>query len=293
MAAPTAGASSSAAGATASAGTATGGSASSSGGAESSSTAGSTAMAGSGQATAGASGGVASGGAAGAAVGGSGSSGVSPPTGPFTCTQYIGAYLSMEWWNQGFQQQPGIEDGKWQLKWHHHGTIGNWGDPNSPFWSDEGDPQDDSKGAPIQSACTTNSKTPDRIVMLIIEWELITQADWVTQIEKIYTNLKTKYPSAKRIEFMTTVRVVGNKMCNPDAEYGPGANDSAGREDCYIPPYADAAIAQVIAAHPELLAAGPQIEAPMCGPTVNGPHLGADNDKLTAKAMGVYYAARP
>ena len=95
-----------------------------------------------------------------------GGSGVSPPTGPFTCTQYIGAYLSMEWWNQGFQQQPGIEDAKWQLKWHHHGTIGNWADPNSPFWSDEGDPQDDSKGAPIQSACTTNSKTPDRIVML-------------------------------------------------------------------------------------------------------------------------------
>lgn len=288
----TAGATSNTAG-TASAGTASGGSASGSATGGISSTAGATAAAGSSQATAGASGGVASGGTAGAAGSPGGGGGVSPPTGPFTCTQYIGAYLSMEWWNQGYQQQPGIEDAKWQLKWHHHGTIGNWADPNSPFWSDEGDPQDDSKGAPLQSACTTNSKTPDRIVMLIIEWDLITKDDWVTQIEKIYTNLKTKYPSAKRIELMTTVRVAGNKMCNPDAEYGPGANDSAGREDCYIPPYADAAIAQVIAAHPELLAAGPQIEAPTCGPTVNGPHLGADNDKLTAKAIAAYYATRP
>lgn len=261
----------------------------------SSSTAGSgpVATGGGGQAATAGAGGTASGGTASGGTASGGAGGVTPPSGPFTCTQYIGAYLSMEWWNQGFQQQPGIDDGKWQLKWHHHGTIGNWGDANSPFWSDEGDPQDDSKGAPIQSACTTNSKTPDRIVMLIIEWDLITKEDWKTQIEKIVTNLKTKYPSAKRIELMTTVRVVGNKMCNPDAEYGPGANNSAGREDCYIPPYADAAIAEVIAAHPELLAAGPQIEAPMCGPSVNGPHLGGENDKLTAKAMGVYYAARP
>jgi hypothetical protein len=247
-----------------------------------------------GSGTGGATVGGASTGTAGASAGAGGTAtGVTPPMGPFTCTQYIGAYLSMEWWNQGFQQEPGIEDGKWQLKWHHHGTIGNWGDPNSPFWGDEGDPQDDSKGAPIQSACTTNSKTPDRIVMLIIEWDLITQADWVTQIEKIVTNLKTKYPSAKRIELMTTVRVAGNLMCNPNASYGPGANASAGREDCYIPPYADAAIAQVIAAHPDILAAGPQIEAPKCGPTVNGPHLGGDNDKLTAKAIAAYYAKRP
>ncbi len=245
-----------------------------------------------GQATAGAGGALTSGGTAGG-VGGTASTGVSPPSGPFTCTQYIGAYLSMEWWNQGFQQQPGIEDGKWQLKWHHHGTIGNWGDANSPFWNDQGDPQDDSKGAPIQSACTTNSTAPDRIVMLIIEWDLITKEAWVEQIERIVTNLKAKYPSAKRIELMTTVRVVGNKMCNPDANYGPGANASAGREDCYIPPYADAAIAQVIAAHPEILAAGPQIEAPMCGPSVNGPHLGGENDKLTAQAMAAIYAKRP
>lgn len=83
--------------------------------------------------------------------------------------------MSNEWWGQGFQQQPGIEDAKWQLKWHQHGTIGNWGDPNSPFWADQGDPMDDAKGAPIQSACTTNSNTPDRIVMLIIEWGLLTQ----------------------------------------------------------------------------------------------------------------------
>lgn len=40
------------------------------------------------------------------------------------------------------------------------------------------------------------------------------------QIEKIVTKLKTKYPSAKRIELMTTVRVIGNKMCNPGANYG-------------------------------------------------------------------------
>jgi len=59
-----------------------------------------------------------SGGSAGASSAGASSAGSGGGTGlyqgPFSCTMYIGAYLSMEWWNAGFQTD-GVDDAKWQL----------------------------------------------------------------------------------------------------------------------------------------------------------------------------------
>ncbi|HVU49317.1 MAG TPA: hypothetical protein VHL80_01460, partial [Polyangia bacterium] len=168
--------------------------------------------------------------------------------GPYTCTTYVGSVLTTEWWNLGFETI--VDNAKWQLKWHHHGYIQAWGDPATPFWSDTGDPNNLMTGSPIVSPCAQNSTTPDRVVFLAIDWELLTEQDWVGWLEKDLVAIKTKWPSVRWIDIMPTPRCPDDMMCNPNAKPGPGANDGAGPEDCYIAPYIDSAIAKVVAATP-------------------------------------------
>jgi hypothetical protein len=234
------------------------------------------------------------GGAGGATAGSGGTGGAvggSPPEGPFSCTTYIGAYLSMEWWNAGFETK--ADNATWQLKWHHHGHITEWRKPDSPFWGDTGDPNNDAQGSPIQSACAMNSTTPDRIVFLAIDWELETEADWVSGLNESIANIKTKYPSAKRVDVMTLVRCPNNMMCNPGADYGPGANDTAGKQDCYVPPYVDTAIQKVIDANPTFVAHGPQPEMAMCNPSHDGAHMTGEGNTQAAIDIAAFYNAQP
>jgi hypothetical protein len=210
--------------------------------------------------------------------------------GPFTCSTYIGAALTTEWWNQGFENI--VDNAKWQLKWHHHGFIEAWGDPLSPFWGDTGDPNDPNGGSPIVSPCAQNSKTPDRVVFLAIDWVLLTEQDWIDWLEKDLIAIRMKYPSVKWIDIMPTVRCPDNRMCNPNAMPGPGANDGASAEDCYIPPFEDSAIAKVVAAHADSVGLGPILMATMCNGGY-GAHLTVADNKLVATAMGNYYKALP
>jgi hypothetical protein len=238
---------------------------------------------------AGSAGATGSGGASGAA-GATSTTGGELAKGPFSCSTYIGAALSSEWWGQGFETI--IDNTKWQLKWHHHGFVEAWGDPASPFWGDTGDPNDPNGGSPYVSACTQNSKTPDRVVFLAMDWVLLTEQDWIAWLEKDLTAIKLKYPGVRWIDIMPTVRCPNNRMCNPNAKPGPGANDGAGPEDCYIPPFEDSAIAKVVAGHADSVGLGPIVMATMCNGG-NGGHLtGADN-KLAATAIGNFYKALP
>lgn len=223
------------------------------------------------------------------AGGGAGAGGASAK-GPFTCTTYIGSVLTTEWWPQGFETI--VDNTKWQLKWHHHGYIEAWGDPQSPFWADTGDPNNLASGSPIQSPCTSGSTAPDRVVFLAIDWEVLTEQGWVDWLEKDLVAIKLKYPSVRWIDIMPTVRCPNNQMCNPRAKPGPGANDGAGPEDCYIPAFEDAAIAKVVAAHADSVGLGPIVSATMCNGGY-GAHLTAPDAKHAAMAIGAFYAARP
>jgi hypothetical protein len=266
-------------------------SSSGSGGASSAGTSSSAAGSSFGGAAAGGSSTAGSAGTGAAGGGGGGAPSGKPPEGPFTCSTYIGAYLSMEWWNAGFETK--VDNTKWQLKWHHHGHITEWRKADSPFWGDSGDPNNDAQGSPIQSACAMNSTTPDRVVFLAIDWELETEADWVAGLSESIANIKTKYPSAKRVDVMTLVRCPDNMMCNPGADYGPGANDSAGRQDCYVPPYVDSAIQKVIAANPGYVALGPQPEMAMCNPSHDGAHMTGAGNQQAATDIAAFYTAQP
>jgi len=229
--------------------------------------------------------------AAGSSSGGAGGGGT-PPSGPFSCTMYIGAYLSMEWWNAGFQDK--VDGDKWQLKWHHHGHVTEWAKPDSPFWADTGDPNNDAQGSPIQSPCTTNSATPDRIVFLAISWALTTKDQWVTALNADVANIKAKYPSVKRVDLMTMIRCPNNMKCNPNQMYGIADSDTnAQHQDCQVPSYTDEAIAAVIAANPTYVALGPQFEMTMCNPSHDGAHMTGTDNGITATKMAEFYNARP
>jgi hypothetical protein len=229
-------------------------------------------------------------GAAGGAAGAMSPAGGELVKGPFACTTYIGSVLTTEWWGQGFEKI--VDNAKWQLKWHHHGYIQAWGDPQSPFWGDTGDPNDPNGGSPIQSPCAQGSQAPDRVVFLAIDWELLKEQDWIDWLEKDLVAIKLKYPSVKWIDIMPTPRCPQNMMCNPHAKPGPGANDGAGPEDCYIAPYIDSAIAKVVAAHADSVGLGPVVMATMCNGGY-GAHLTPADNKLVATAIGNFYQALP
>ncbi len=197
----------------------------------------------------------------------------------------------MEWWYQGFLND-GIDKTKWQLKWHHHAGIPQWADPNNVFWSNTGDPLNDAQGDPIQNPCAQSSANPDRVVMLAISWEITTQAGWAAGLEQDIATIKMKYSNVKWIDIMPEVRCPDNKMCNPNEMYGPGADTIVGDQDCYVPPYEDAAIAQVVAAHPDV-GEGPVLMATACVVPPNGAHLSASDDTLEAQEIATYYKALP
>jgi hypothetical protein len=218
----------------------------------------------------------------GAGTGGAGTTGAAgtggPSNGPYACTLFVGLLTTNEWYSKGFETA--VYDGtKFELKYNHYGYVGAYADPNNPFWNTN-----------ITSPCTTNPNMPDRIVYAALDWEMLTKEAWVTALKKLVATIQLKYPSVKRIDLMSQIRCPMNKMCNPNANYGPGANMSAPRQDCYIPEYQDAAYAQVAAEMPNLVGLGPKTEATACRQPVDGTHLSDASNTQAAKDVAAYYS---
>jgi hypothetical protein len=232
------------------------------------------------------------GGSSGGSAGGGGGSGGATVQMNFTCTEYLGLLTTNEWYSQGFEMG-GVDGAKWELKYHHFGYVNTWADPNSAFWGTTGNSFDLNQGSPLQSPCTTSPEAPDRMVYAALDWEMPDEATWVTALEKALVTFKGKYPSLRWIDIMTMIRCPGNSKCNPNANYGPGANAVANRQDCYVPSYEDSAIAKVAANHPDFVGVGPKTEADACRNPVDGAHLSADTNKKAAQAIATYYAAHP
>lgn len=237
------------------------------------------------------SGGATNGGAAnGGASAGTGGAATAPTN--FTCTEYLGLLTTNEWYSQGFEKD-GVDGTKWELKYHHYGYVNTWADPTSVFWDDMGDSFDLAKGSPLQSPCAASSTAPDRLVFAALDWEMSTEDQWVTALEAALVTFKAKYPSLRWVDLMTMIRCPQNQKCNPKENYGAGANMDAGRQDCYVPPFEDSAIAKVAAAHPDFVGVGPQVEALTCKSPVDGAHLDAASNQHAAQLIATYYAAHP
>jgi hypothetical protein len=212
-----------------------------------------------------------------------GSGGTGPSAGPFTCNLVLGLFTTSQWFNgtepggatKTFLQQPGIDATKWEAKLQKYSYVDKWADPANALWS-----------LKTANPCATNTTTPDRVLFVIFSPD--TKQDQPTiqgLIEKVMTNIQTKYPSAKEIDILTMGRAPGNMMC-------PNNND----RDTVIGAYEDAALQAVADGSNGLIKVGPKYYVPDCN---NSYIFANDTDYTTTAANAIaiqnamYYAAHP
>lgn len=220
--------------------------------------------------TAGAAGSANGGGGGGASSGGVGGSGGSaqdlPTSDDFTCSWVLGITTTGEWYKQGFEDV--VDDDRWQVTPIEMGHLEKWADPQHEIWQ-----------SPIQSACINNSKTPDRIVFNATKYEWITVEEFVPAYDAVIQNIKTKYPSVKRIDLITYGRAPGNMEC-------VGANRPS---YSYIKPVQDEAAAQMPGKYPGFVFVAPKWEHKSCSDFGLCPHVSVEANKALAKTIGEYF----
>lgn len=183
----------------------------------------------------------------------------------FVCTELIGLWVASQWW-PSFDK--GVDSARWEFMFQHHGYLELFADPASSFWNNAVTPK-----------CTTSAATPDRIVFLPFSLSLNTMQDWVTNLTKLVETMKGKFPSAKRIELMTTLRSPGNIQC---------ANNTD--PDSVVAPYVDAAIQIVADASGGLVTVGPKIEVGSCSWWVGNSHdLTSAGNTGAGQLLATYY----
>ncbi len=212
-------------------------------------------------------GGIGSGGLGGTA----GSSGAGGAATTFVCNQAMPLTLTRQWFEAGFEQDPGIVNARWQLKAREHGYITEWANPTSDFWNET-----------IESPCTSGSTNPDHVVLTVLSWTCCTtQAEWETQIDAAITNLMARYSALKRIDLMTITRGPGNMAC-PMAP-------NVGQTDV-VPPELDAALAATATKMPSFAFVAPKFEAPSCSIyTGGGPDVTPAGSATMAKMIAAYF----
>ncbi len=209
-------------------------------------------------------------GMASAGLGGGGTAGgAGAATGPFVCNQATGGKLIDELFIAGFEAA--LDGSRWQLKWKDHAAIEEWANAASTFWD-----------APIESACTNGSTSPDRVVFMIFSWTVTTQADWRTKITQAVNNFRNKYPSLRRIDFMGQIRGPNNMLCPTPPAAG---------ETIVVSPELQAAMQEVAAAFPGFVFLSPAWEARSCSDfDGGGPHLTTAGNQAAAGPVAAHFA---
>jgi hypothetical protein len=172
-----------------------------------------------------------------------GSSEAAPPVQHFVCTLILGAFQTSQWFYGGFSA--GVETARWEIKSAHNNWTEKWADPQNAIWN-----------LPTTSPCATGAATPDRVLLIVYKNMFgppIPPTVWEPEITKDVQNIKTKYPSARRIELLTEVRAPNNQPC-------PG-NSS---RNIVIAPEIDAAIQSVADKSGGLIQVGPKYYVPDC-----------------------------
>lgn len=208
------------------------------------------------------------GGAAGAAgAAGSGGAPVDLPTSKdFTCSWVLGITTTGEWYKAGFEKV--VDDARWQVTPIEMGHLEKWADPNHEIWQ-----------SAIQSPCTKNSKTPDRVVFNATKYEWTTVEEFLPAYVAVIDNIKTKYPSVKRVDLITYGRAPGNKEC-------VGANRSS---YSYIKQAQDDAAAMLPAMFPGFVFVAPKWEHQSCSDFGLCPHVSDAANATLAKTIGEYF----
>jgi hypothetical protein len=199
--------------------------------------------------------------------GGSGGAPVDLPTSKdFTCSWVLGITTTGEWYKAGFEKV--VDDARWQVTPIEMGHLEKWADPNHEIWQ-----------SAIQSPCTKNSKTPDRVVFNATKYEWTTVEEFLPAYLAVIDNIKTKYPSVKRVDLITYGRAPGNKEC-------VGANRSS---YSYIKPAQDDAAAMLPAMFPGFVFVAPKWEHKSCSDFGLCPHVSDAANATLAKTIGEYF----
>lgn len=211
-------------------------------------------------------------GVGGAAAGGrtGGTGGAGGGSGPFVCNQVTGGKLTEEWFIAGFEKA--VDNARWQVKWREDGYVQEWANPQSAFWN-----------APVDSACSSGTTSPDRVVFGAVTWKYKTQAEFRTALTQAVSTFKAKYPNLRRIDMVTQIRGPNNMNCPTPPIAG---------EPIAVPAIQDAAMDEVAAAFPGFVFVGPKVEAKACSDFVGGgPHLTAAGNMANVGPLAAYFAA--
>jgi hypothetical protein len=191
----------------------------------------------------------------------------------FTCTLVLGAFQTSQWYDAGFEKAVGTE--RWEIKSAHNNWTEKWADPNNAIWN-----------LPTTSPCATNPTKPDRVLLIVYKDMFsppIPPAVWEPEITKNVQNIKTKYPSVRRIELLTLARAPNNQPC-------PG-NTS---RNIVISPDIENAIQAVADKSGGLAAVGPKYYVPDCSMFLMNITTLTDNaGALVAPMLIDYYKAHP
>ena len=191
----------------------------------------------------------------------------SPAALPFVCTEIIGLTITAEWYGAGFEQI--VADKHFQARTRPHTFVDQWADAGHVAWSE-----------PVTSPCAERSQSPDRVVLFAANWNLKTQDEWTKVLEAFVVTAKSRYAQLRALELFTVLRGPKNQTC--------------GDPKSVVDPMIDAAIASVAQAHPELVQAGPKLEAPECGVfEKGGPHFTEEGRKRVALQLAGALADRP
>jgi len=184
----------------------------------------------------------------------------------FACSWVLGITTTGEWYRAGFEKV--VDDARWQITPIEMGHLEKWADPQNPIWQ-----------SAIQSPCAQNSKTPDRIVFNATKYEWTTVAEFLPAYLAFVNNVKTKYPSVKRIDLMTYGRAPDNKQCD-------GANRPT---YSWIKPVQDDAAAMVQTMFPGFVFNCPKWEHKSCSDFELCPHVTPAANAALAKTIGEYF----
>jgi hypothetical protein len=182
--------------------------------------------------------------------------------------------LAREWYEAGYEQNPGIVDDHWQLEAREQGYITEWANPDSDYWNE-----------PLESPCADGSTNPDHVVLAILSWQptcCVTQADWEEPIGAAVTNIMSRYSALRRLDLMTVIRGPDNQLCPTPPTAG---------ETISMPAELDAAIAAIAAQYPDQVFVAPKFEARDCAAfNGGGPHLTPAGNAAVAEDISAYFA---
>jgi len=203
--------------------------------------------------------------------GGSGDGGGFPPGlryNDFTCSWVLGIHTTAEWFMAGFTT---VVDGtRWQASGIEMAQF-QWANAGYGGWNPAG----------AMNPCKVNSKTPDRIVFCGVDTGSTTVQAYLTEYAAAMNNIKTKFPSVKRVDIMTTAVGPGDMECI-------GANRSG---SSFIRPVQNQAITQTVAMFPGFAFECPRWEVASCKDFGLCPHISAAANAALAMTMGQWFIA--